>query len=343
MADGEVDRPLERARELNHLGRHEQALQVLAASDPMSVRAHCERAVAYQALGRHQEAFDAAAAAARLAPALEWPHRLCAVALLALRRLPEGLRAARIAARVDPSEPRALMVLAEAQVACRELDQAHATASELVRLAPGLGLSHATMARVAMASEDWRGAEAANRAALRLDPEDSAAMNNLAVALQRLGRHREALELYQEAARIDPADEVARRNIVGLLQPASGSGCLSDALLAVTMPLALPVILGRYALRFVRAWRLRQALRPGPRSYYERVVWGGGAIRWDAVAGAGALFMIGYVGLAIAQGRGWHTVDTGGPIALLAAGCAAIAGIPTAAWAVRRVAARRRR
>jgi tetratricopeptide (TPR) repeat protein len=336
------DSALRRAHELNELGRYEQALQVLAPADPTVPEVHCERALALYRLARHADAYEAATTAVRLAPDNDWPHRLCAIALLALRRPAEALRCAETAARLAPAEHRTLMVLAETQAATRQLDAAYATAHELVRLAPSLGISHRVMGQVAAARGDWRLVELANREALARDPMDHVAMNNLAAALQRRGLRREALELYQEAARIDPTFQVARENIVRAVQPATGRSCLWSAVLAAVFPLAIPAIAVRYALRLASSRRLRGALRPGAQLYYDRVVREQAAVRWEAVALAGALFVAGEVGLILLQARGWSAAGTGVAFVVLLVACGAIAAAPTAVWLFRRVRPARR-
>jgi hypothetical protein len=195
-------------------------------------------------------------------------------------------------------------------------------------------MSHRTMGRVAVARNDWPLVEVANREALRLDPMDHVAMNDLAAALQRRGRRREALELLQEAARIAPAFDVARENIVRVLRTTTGPGCLLQAALAIAFPLAIPVMAVRHAVRVVRSRNLRGALRPGARLYYERAV--RGAVRWEVVAAAAALFVAGEVGLAILRVRGWPAAPTWVAFDVLLVTCGAIAAAPTVAWLIRR-------
>jgi tetratricopeptide (TPR) repeat protein len=332
---------LARAHELNLLRRYEDALHLLgslAASHPDSVSVHCETALALYHLGCLEEALAAASAGVRADPERDWPHRLQAVVLLASRRPGDALVSARAAASLAPHLPEALSVLAQAEAAVGEYEQAYATASELTRVAPEIALSHTTMGEVAMARRDWRLAEQAYREALRLDPQHWAAMNNLGVALQRQGRRRDALAMYQEAARLDPSGEVSPRNIVALVRPAiSAQQIAYAAVLAIVAPVAVPLVLGWYLIKFIRSQHLRGELRPGARMYYDRVMHGSGVIRWDVAALCVAAFILGFAGLSIVGKVDAGLVSNSVPTIVLAVTCAAVAATPTAAWAVRRI------
>jgi hypothetical protein len=116
-------------------------------------------------------------------------------------------------------------------------------------------------------------------------------------ALKEAEVAKETLEIYQRAAQLDPNDEVAKANFVRMVRPVSGLGLARD---------------------FVR-----MALRPGARIYYDRE-WGSDR-HLRRVVLAAIVFVLGYVAVAVAQGRGWTFVTTGIPTLVLLLGCIGIA------------------
>jgi tetratricopeptide (TPR) repeat protein len=188
---------------------------------------------------------------------------------------------------------------------------------------PDWPLSHLLLGQVAIKRKQWKRAEDANRRALQIDPSNNMALNNLGVALQEQRRSKEALEIYQRAAQLNPNDEVAKANIVRMVRPVSGLGLAWDFVRMALVPWAIPIVLIQLMIRFSRSARRRAQLRPGAQMYYDRE-WGSGR-HLPRLVLAALVFVVGYIALAVAQGRGWTFVSTGIPTLVLLLGCVGIA------------------
>ena len=213
----EPSRLQSQAEGLIAVGRHEQALEVLAraaALDPEDARPHVLRAQALLALKRGDEAHEAAAAATARAPESSHAHRLLAIADLARGNDHQGKQDALRAVALDPDEALNFVVLGQALQATRDEAGALAAAHHAVELAPSSATGYALEGRLLLAHDDMPGAERALRRALALDPENDSILNNLALALQRQGRRDEAVAALEAAARIDPTSETVRGNVL---------------------------------------------------------------------------------------------------------------------------------
>lgn len=199
------------------LGRHEQALSVLAqatALDPDAARPHMQRARCLIGLKRYDEAAGAAGSAISRAPESSLAHRLLALTQLHTGKERGAKKSALRAVGLDPDEAYNYLVLAEALQATRDEAGALAAARHAIELAPQNAPIHDLEGRLLLAHEDLKGAEAAFRRALALDPENELILNNLSIVLARRGRREEAVAGLEAASRIDPADSFVRGNVL---------------------------------------------------------------------------------------------------------------------------------
>src|SRR4029077_15340341 len=100
------------------------------SSAPDDPDLHCMLAQAQIVLRRPQEALRAATDAVRLAPDMEWAHRLRSIALRALRRKRESIEAAMQAVRLAPEVAASHETLAEAHLDSGNSNEAYAHAFE---------------------------------------------------------------------------------------------------------------------------------------------------------------------------------------------------------------------
>ena len=317
---------LTQGTQLNNIGRHDAAISVLSraiVAAPQAVEPHCEMAYALFKLRRDHEALTETEVAASLDPQFERAHRLRSIILSQLGRPEEALIAAETAVRLAPGLPEGLYTLGSAQLRLKRIPDGERTAENLLRIAPDWPLSHLLLGQVAIKRKQWKRAEDANRRALQIDPSNNIALNNLGVALQGQRRSKEALEIYQRAAQLNPNDEVAKANIVRMVRPISGLGLAWDFVRMALVPWGIPIVLIQMLIRFIRSARRRAQLRPGAQIYYDRE-WGSGRHLLRVVIAAIA-FVLGYVALAVAQGRGWNFVSTGIPTLVLLLLCIGIA------------------
>ncbi|MDQ6743182.1 MAG: tetratricopeptide repeat protein [Candidatus Dormibacteraeota bacterium] len=337
-----ADALLERARELNAVGRPEEAadcLRRVLAEDPESVEAHCLLAIALHRLHRPEEGVRQAEAAAAMAPDDEWPHRIRSVCLSDLGRYREAADAAAAAVRLAPQLGVGWRTLAEARVDAGFPREAWEAASRAVELEPGVGASHEVIGRVALTQRDWPLAERALRSALAIEPLSPSAHNNLGVALQAQRRWKEALDEYQEAARLNPADPTARGNVVRVVRPNFNRWLLgAQIVLAIARPLNLPFLIGSLITQLAQSRRRRSYLRPGARLYYDRETRRRSRWRPRFLLVGVALWLFGAVVLEIAVGlgQGWAL----GPEAFITLSLGALLVV---AWPLRERLARRRR
>ena len=208
-----------RARILVGLGRHQEAVEVLAralSSDPTTPDAHVLMAACLLELGRPKDALPHAEMAVSLEPVEASPQLILSATLLTLRRRTRALRTAQEAVRLSPEGARGHIQVAEVLLAMRRRRAARNAAERAVRLEPDSPEAYDALGRVALAQNKSRAAEAAFRKALELDAESPASLNNLGVAAQQEGRLREAVNLFASSVRSDPRDATPANNIIAL-------------------------------------------------------------------------------------------------------------------------------
>ena len=231
---------LQRADTLLGLGRHQEALSVLAAmgDDGLSGRAQCLRARAFMGLERLQEADEAAAAAIVADPGNEWGYRLAAIVARKRRRTKEADQLAERAVVLAPNEPNTHQVAALTALDRRDKERALRHAETMTRLAPNNGLAHCTVARALIANGRVLEAEEPLRRALAIDPNDDEAMSLLADVI---GKHdkAQAAQLRLAALRTAPQQAGHRRAVMRRGGLAVGGTALAVGKLGILGKLAL--------------------------------------------------------------------------------------------------------
>ena len=226
------------AQALIDLRRYQDAVATLApavASDPTSADLRCLLGVALLGAGQPERAIEEAEAAARVAPSMEWPHRLRAVALGDLGDTKGAVAAAREAVRLAPELAISHRVRSDLERKARNLTEAEAAARRACELDPDSADNLNALGLVALERRRYPEAEELFRRALSLDPEHAAVLNNLGLVLLREGRKREAVHYFATSSRSDPHDSTARRNALG----AVGAGSL--VLVGLVAQLGRPV------------------------------------------------------------------------------------------------------
>ncbi|MGH3099084.1 MAG: tetratricopeptide repeat protein [Streptosporangiales bacterium] len=219
MTEAGLDPTTERARLLLESGRFDEARSLLRealARDGEDAGLWCLLSLALIRVDEPQEATSAAARAAALEPAEEWPHRLASIALVNQKRPDQAVAAAREAVRCGPALWQTHAQLALALHETRgpgASDEAWYAASHATALAPEEAETHFVMGVVAQDRGQLAVAERAYRQALSLEPTNAAAMNNLALVELRLGRVHQAAEGFTSSLRADPGLGVARANV----------------------------------------------------------------------------------------------------------------------------------
>lgn len=320
---------VERADQLNELGRHETALQLATralATDPTDAAAAVAAGVALLNTGRLPEGIDVLRSAVVHHPSDAQLLRLLAFGYTRTGPREWAVRCAARSVELQPWEPMGHCQLSEALLSVGDRAGAVHAAEEAVRLAPQLAKTHLALAEAlhpegARADAQLPRAEEHVRRALQIEPTSAYAHNELArIALARGRRFRAAAHL-ADAVRSDPRLEAAHANMdvvlgqlivwahrgmIGLCVALAVTGFSGVALAGrqpASMPLRVTVSVVAVALVvgslswLVRSLRRRvpgNLLRPFVRGFVRRdrlgAAWAGFmGLQWLALLGASLL------------------------------------------------------
>lgn len=175
---------LEEAAALCELGRAAEAiarLRALLADDPHDLEALGLLGQAQLADHDPDGACLTAAAAIRLAPERDLPHRQASIAASRRGRHRDAIAHAEEAVRLAPDEPAVFTVLARALLRSKtDLPRARRAAVRAIVLAPDEAEPHLVFGMVAAAEREHAAAAAAFQRALHLDPGNATVRNELA-------------------------------------------------------------------------------------------------------------------------------------------------------------------
>jgi len=208
---------LKRAEFLLEVDRPRDALLLLLDAlrlEPENHRVLARIAAAHLALQDHREALKFANETVRVAPELEWGHRLRSIVLLHIGDKREAYRAAERAAQLDPENLLVLNQLFSVMRASGMRAEAWNVAHRMVNIGPSVSATHINLGLVHLEYKQFVEAEAAFRRALQLEPESWPALNNMGVALQGQGKHQDAVEFFYRAAQLNPSRALPRNNLV---------------------------------------------------------------------------------------------------------------------------------
>ncbi len=208
---------LKRAEALLEVDRPRDALALLFEAlrlEPENHRVLARIAGAYLALNDHKTALKFANETVRVAPELEWGHRVRSIVLLNLGDKREAYRAAERAAQLDPENLLVLNQLFSVMRASGMRAEAWNVAHRMVNIGPSVSAAHINLGLIHLEYKQFVDAEAAFRRALTLEPESWPALNNLGVALQGQGRHQDAVEFFYRAAQLNPSRPLPRNNLM---------------------------------------------------------------------------------------------------------------------------------
>ncbi|HWE57831.1 MAG TPA: tetratricopeptide repeat protein [Acidimicrobiales bacterium] len=220
----------QRAAVLIDLGRHDEALRVIAGglaqapSDPALLRL---QAMACREAGRLVDAERAGRASVAAAPNDPVSHWALSTVLESRARhvggeyrktlAREAASAALEATRLAPMWPTAHRQLAESLALAGRRDEAWAAAYHATQMDPDSEGPWVTMSVVGLnCAADPIAVELVARRALAINPESYAARNNLGAALMGQGRHREAAPFLRQAAADRPGRATAVDNLAVL-------------------------------------------------------------------------------------------------------------------------------
>ncbi len=343
-----------RADQLNDLGRHEQALELVMpvlAADPAHVNAAVAAALALLNTDRPGEGVEvlrAALAANPHEPELLW---LLSKAYVRTAQPEWAVWCASEAARIEPLDPTIRCQLSATLLVVGDREAAIHEARQAVELAPDLARTHLALAEALFpegAKADRRSAEAEHhvRLALEIEPDSTYAHNELARISIGRGKQLTAASHLVDAVRSDPRERAvhanmdvvlgnvilwAHRGMLGLCVALGLTG-LAGMMIGGEEPVALPLRLGvsvtaagvvlgamyllvRLVLRRVSADLLRSFLRGFVRRDRLGALWGAFMlIQWLALLAA---CLLPPLGIAVAGLVGLHTLWIGAAISWL--------------------------
>jgi Flp pilus assembly protein TadD len=210
---------LQRARRLQELGRHQDALvlvnQALAA-DPADAHAHRMAGWSLYFLDRYGEAEQAAGRAIALAPDASAGYKLLSWILHGAGARVRARRAARRAVELAPEDHEAWYALCvtEIQLWMVPTRAARRAADQAARLKPDSLLGLRAFSLIAQRAGQWRELERHARRILEMRPDDAGALNDLGLARLKRRRPVEAADLFIRSAREDPSQQSARSNLL---------------------------------------------------------------------------------------------------------------------------------
>ena len=165
---------------------------------------HIERARTLQQLGRHQEALDVLASAAQDEPSNPTVHSLRAISLAGLHDFDEALRVADVALQLAPSDPFSHFALGKIQFLKGDAPEARKTISAALEIEPNEADYHGLLAGTYLLEHRLTRALRAVDRALEIDPENRTCLLLKASVLRSKGRRSEASRLVDSLLRIDP-------------------------------------------------------------------------------------------------------------------------------------------
>lgn len=166
--------------------------------------AQIERARALQEVGRHQDALDILASAVPDEWSRATVQSLRAISLAGLHQFDEAIRTAHIALQFAPSDPFSHFALAKVLALRGDSKAARERVRAALEIEPNVADYHGLLAATYHAEHRWRRALRAIDHALQLDPENRACLFAKASILSFRGRHSEALRTVESLLQLDP-------------------------------------------------------------------------------------------------------------------------------------------
>lgn len=166
--------------------------------------AHIERARALQELGRHQEALDVLASAAQDDPSSSTVHSLRAISLAGLHDFDEAIRIAHVALQLAPTDPFGQFALSKVLALKGDSREARKTIRAALEIEPNVADYHGLLAATYQSEHRWTRALKAVDRGLQIDPENRPCLFLKASVLSFKSRRSEALRLVESLLQIDP-------------------------------------------------------------------------------------------------------------------------------------------
>jgi Flp pilus assembly protein TadD len=166
--------------------------------------AQIERARALQEIGRHQDALDVLESAVQDEPLHATVQSLRAISLAVLHRFDEAIRTARVALEAAPSDPFGHFALGKVLALKGDFKAARESVSAAIEIQPDVSDYYCVLAATHHAEQRWKHALAALDRALQLDPENRWALFAKATVLSARGKRSEAMRLTESLLQIDP-------------------------------------------------------------------------------------------------------------------------------------------
>ena len=163
-----------------------------------------ERARALQEVGRHQDALDVLESAVQADPSYSTVQSLRAISLAGLHRFDDAIRTARAALAAAPSDPFGHFAFGKVLALKGDMQAARECFGAAIEIQPDVADYHLMLAATYHAEHRWRRALEAIDQAQRLDPENRGGLFLKASALSVKGRRSEAMRTVENLLQIDP-------------------------------------------------------------------------------------------------------------------------------------------
>ncbi len=166
--------------------------------------ARIEHARELLALGRHQDALDVLASVLQEEPTNATAHSNRAVSLALLQRFDEAIRAAHVALRLAPAAGFAHYALGQVLTLKGDVREARTSARAALDLQPYVADYHALLANTFIFEQQWKHANQSLDRGLQLDPENKTCLFLKAYVLSVKGKRSAAWQAIEGLLRIDP-------------------------------------------------------------------------------------------------------------------------------------------
>jgi tetratricopeptide (TPR) repeat protein len=211
---------VDKAEALIALGRHEQAIPLLAkalAESPDDDTLHCRLADAYYSLDQYEKSQEHAQRALHLNPGSDHAHFRLAWIHLHINHFDGALKHARAAIKIDPDDAYNLYTLAWCEYHSGHYKQALTAAERALELNPDTADLNALIGDLSFNMNKPKQAVKHYREALRHDPEDAHIHCNLGRALATQHKIHEASDHLLIAVKIEPHNEAYREHLFNIV------------------------------------------------------------------------------------------------------------------------------